>query len=123
MYIDIKSLKCVQLIAGYENGAWTVLPNLVRGARIQDSLKSRRKPVAKAIRKKEVTVSVLCPSNPNMSFYRVTGMINVLGDETTARRWNRETRRDEPTIIDRKEDEPCGSFMPSFSLGRFLLRS
>ncbi len=95
----------------------------MRGARIQDSLKSRRKPVAKAISKKEVTVSVLCPSNPNMSFDRVTGMTNVLGDETTARRWNRETRRDEPMIIDRKEDEPCGSFMPSFSFGRFLLLS
>ena len=91
MYIDIKSLKCVQLIAGYENGAWTVLPNPVRSARIQDSLKSRRKPVAKAISKKEATVSVLCPSNPNMSFDRVTEMINVLGDETTVRRWKRDT--------------------------------
>ena len=88
--MDIKSLKCVQLIAGYENGAWTVLPNLVRGARIQDSLKSRRKPVAKAISKKEATVSVLCPSNPNMSFDRVTEMINVLGDETTVRIWKRD---------------------------------
>ena len=64
----------------------------MRGARIQDSPKSRRKPVAKAIRKKEVTVSVLCPSNPNMSFDRVTEMINVLGYETTARRWNQETK-------------------------------
>ena len=62
----------------------------MRGARIQDSLKSRRKPVAKAIRKKQVTVSVLCPSNPNMSFDRVTEMINVLGDETTVRRWKRD---------------------------------
>ena len=80
--------------------------------------------MAKAISKKEATVSVLCPSNPNMSFDRVAEMTNVLGDETTVRRWNRETRRDEPIIIiDRKEDEPCGSFMPSFSLGRFLLRS
>lgn len=67
-----------------------VLPNPVRGARIQDSLKSRRKPVAKAIRKKQATVSVLCPSNPNMSFDRVTEMINVLGDETTVRRWKRD---------------------------------
>ena len=30
---------------------------------------------------------------------------------------------DKPMIIDRKEDKPCGSFMPSFSLGRFLLLS
>ena len=46
--------------------------------------------MAKAISKKEATVSVLCPSNPNMSFDRVTEMINVLGDETTVRRWKRD---------------------------------
>ena len=80
-----------------------MLPNPVRGARIQDSLKSRRKPVAKAISKKEATVSVLCPSNPNMSFDKAVEMLDVLGYEIVIQERKPGARRADQIVIDQKE--------------------